>query len=338
MSIHDEARAASEAVYDHAIDSLTEELLVSRGETDDLRGELAAAESELSAATTALESLHSKVGVLTGLLSAANSTVETLKITVERLNARITELEAGEEPEVPKGWTPIYDSVFTADEGWEKRQETQSNDNSYNTPKNVVFGNKDGLYLLGKRETLGGRPYTSADILGRHIRVPNYFRAEVTATMPTDYGMWPCALWFRPLTGGDSGEIDVMETWPFDWNGTPRLYSTVWENYTTKRKENARLDYSKLPNPDPAAPHTYVVEKVKDRITFSVDGVIVYSWEKATMNATMKSWYDSVYEIPGREWYPRITLQIGGPNAKEPKPEWRESKMVIHRLRIFKEA
>lgn len=307
MTIHEDAIAAFQSVYDKRISDL--ELVISQ--------------------------LDSELGVAGDEIEALISERTELLAEIERLESRIAELE---EDAVPAGWALLHDVRFDKNDGWELRQETQSNDNSYNTPKNAVFGTPEGLHLLGKRETLGGRPYTSADILGKHLRTPNYFRAEVTGTAPTEYGMWPCLLWFRPLTHGDSGEIDVMETWPFDWNGVPRLYSTLWENYTTRRKENARLDYSKLPNPDPAAPHTYAVEKVKDRITFSVDGVTVYSWEKPTMNEKLKSWYDSVYEIPGREWYPRITLQIGGPNAKEPKPEWRESKITVQRLRIFKEA
>jgi len=293
-----------------------------------------------SAVSDATAPLLARVTELLGEVEALDRAVDAGGVRVVELEAECALLVARiavlEKPADPAGWVTLYDSTFEKDDGWEKRQETQSNDNSYNTPANVTFG--DGMTIIGRRETVGGRPYTTGDVLGRHIRVPNYFRAEVTATVPVDYGMWPCALWFRPLTHGDSGEIDVMETWPFDWNGTPRLYSTVWENYTTKRKENARLDYSKLPNPDPAAPHTYVVEKKAGSITFSVDGVTVYSWSKPTMNTRIASWYDSVYEIPGREWYPRITLQIGGPNAKEPTPEWQESRMVIHRLRIFKEA
>lgn len=307
MSIHDDARAAFESVYDAEIARYRNLLAIADTELVQLRTDKATYVAE----------------------------VERLSQEIVSLEERIAELESNQ---TPKGWTLLHDVRFDKNDGWELRQETQSNDNSYNSARNAVFGNPDGLHLIGRRETEGKRPYTSADILGKHLRTPNYFRAEVTGTAPTEYGMWPCLLWFRPLTHGDSGEIDVMETWPFDWNGTPRLYSTVWENYTTKRKENARLDYSKLPNPDPSAVHTYVVEKVRDRISFFVDGVTVYSWEKSKMNPTMRSWYDSVYEILEREWYPRITLQIGGPNAKEPKPEWRESKITVQRLRIFKEA
>ena len=199
------------------------------------------------------------------------------------------------------------------------------------------------MTILGKREDRGGRPYTSGDVLGQHITVPNYFRAEVTATLPTEPGMWPAPLWFRPLNGAD-GEIDVCETWPYDWGSDPKAYVTIWENYDTKRKENAGLSYSALPNSDPAAPHTYTVEKTYRRIRFEIDGVLVYEWNQSNFNPTLASWYDSIYEVPGRTWYPRVTLQIGAGNAgtsnnnAEPDASWQESELVIHSLKIYEQA
>lgn len=333
MTIHDDARAAFESVYDTELARYQNLLSIADTELVQLRTDKATFVAEVERLLKRIEGLEAEISRIN---AQSNATIETLRAEIVQLKARVAELEAEQEDPVPEGWAVLYDSTFEKNDGWSLRSETQSNDNSYNTPNNVLFGK--GMTVVGRRESVGGRPYTSGDALGRHIRTPNYFRAEVTATLPVEYGQWPCPLWFRPLTHGDSGEIDVCETWPFDWNGVPRMYTTVWENYTTKRKENARLDYSKLPNPDPAEPHTYAVEKVKGRITFSVDGVTVYSWEKGRMNPTMASWYDSVYEIAGREWYPRITLQIGGSNAKEPRADWKQSEMVIHRLRIFKEA
>lgn len=312
MTIHEDARRASEAVYDTAISE-----------------QVARAEKAEDALAITIEQNHA----LTLELRDEQTTNSLLNSTIVDLRERIAELES-QIDNVPPGWVTLYDSTFGVDDGWTKNQETQSNDNSYNTPANVSFGSR-GMVLLSKRQNMGGRPYTTADVLGRHIAVPNYFRAEVTATLPTDYGQWPCPLWFRPLNGND-GEIDVVETWPHDWNGVPRLYVTLHDKYSNNRKEGARLDYSKLPNPDPAVPHTYVVEKVKDRITFSVDGVTVYSWEKATINPKFKLWFDTIFENPDRTWYPRMTTQMGEPNARDPKPEWNQSEMIIHRLRIFK--
>lgn len=281
--------------------------------------------------------LHDRITVL-------QSEVQTLTVENGILKARIVELE---KPADPEGWVSIYDTTFEKNDGWTARQETQANDNSYNTPKNVTYG--QGMTILGKRETLGGKPFTTGDVLGRHVRTPNYFRADVTGTSPTVYGMWPCLLWFRPLTHGDAGEIDAMETWTYDWERTgAMLWATIHNDYGTvdakARKANAGLPYAALANSDPAAVHTHTVIKTKGRIEILVDGKRVWCWEKgATHSAANRIsptpvWYEAVYEIPDREWYPRFTLQIGGPNSKDPKPEWQESRMVIHRLRIFKEA
>lgn len=241
---------------------------------------------------------------------------------------------------LPAGWRLLYDSDFSSNDGWQARQETQSNDNSYNHPDNVEYESR-GMVIHGRRENRGGRSYTSGDVTGQHIAVPNYFRAEVTATLPTESGMWPCPLWFRPLSHGDDGEIDVCETWPYDWGSNPRMYSTIWENYDTKRKENAGLSYSSLSNSDPAASHTYTVEKTHRRMRFECDGVLIYEWNDSNFNPTLRSWYDSIYEIPGRTWYPRMTLQIGAGNQgtagnnAEPDPDWQHSEVVIHKLKIY---
>lgn len=325
MSIHDEARSAAEAVYDRHTANLEARIV------------------ELEALTVALEaravSAESAGAELEAQLRAASEQIAALRAEIVRLQQQIADLTT---EEAPDGWKILHSTRFEKDDGWEKRQETQANDNSYNTPVNVKFG--DALTLFARREAAGGKPYTSADILGRHLRTPNYFRADVVATLPTESGMWPCPLWFRPLTHGDSGEIDVCETWPFDWGTRPRAYATIWENYTTKRKQNAGLDYSALPTPNPAGPHTYSVVKTPGRIEFLIDDVRVYCWERgATYSASKRisplpEWYDAVYEIPGREWYPRITMQLGGANAREPLADWQESRLVVHSLRILTPA
>lgn len=317
MSVWDEVGA----FVDEKFGELLERAVSAESQLEAAKDELAAALVDVTGASKRIDELEAEVAKITADLMVAR--------------ARIAELETHADP---AGWVTLYDSTFEKNDGWKLNQETQSNDNSYNTPKNVTFG--QGMTIIGKRETLGGKPYTSGDVLGQHIRVPNYFRAEVVATTPVDFGMWPCALWFRPLNSIE-GEIDVMETWPFDWTAAKpaRLVSTLHSEYgTTHQQANASLAYSKLPNPDPTAPHTYTVEKVKGCITFWCDGVLVYSWLKGKLNAKVDAWFDRIFEVPERLWYPRITLQIGGPNAKEPKPEWRESRMVIHRLRIYKEA
>jgi hypothetical protein len=321
MTIHDEARSAAEAIYDQAIADVEERAVALEAQVTESKAR--ATESE-------------------AVVAELNAQLRDAAAEIARLRKAIADLEA---QAVPAGWKVLYASRFEKDDGWTEAQETQSNDNSFNAPANVKYG--DGMTLFARRETAGGRPYTSADILGRHVRTPNYFRAEVVATLPTEHGTWPCPLWFRPLTHGSDGEIDVCETWPFDWGNRPRAYATIWEKYTPARKSNNGPDgllYSALPNPDPAARHTYVVVKTPGRIEFLIDGVRAYCWEAgATYSAAKRiaplpSWYASIFEISGREWYPRITMQLGGTNAREPLADWQESRMVIHSLRILTPA
>lgn len=235
------------------------------------------------------------------------------------------------------GWLLVHDIGFEVDDGYELRQETQSNDASYNLPRNAIFG-PDGLRLIAKRESAGGRAYTSADVLGKHTPVPNYFRAEVVAKLPTEYGQWPCPLWFRPTNSPD-GEIDVVETWPAFWDGEPVMWSAIHSEYgTTHRQENARLLFSALPNPDPADFHLWSVEKTPGRMRFECDGVLIYEWERSTFNASLAGWWDRIFEVAGRRWYPRYTVQVGGPHAKEPLPDWQESEMVVRSFRAWEPA
>lgn len=259
----------------------------------------------------------------------------------------------------PAGFTAFYSTDFSSndgfspDSGYVSREETQANDNSYNTSANVSFG-ASGLTILGKRESMGGRPYTTGDVTGRHINMPNYFRVDVDATLPTDYGMWPCPLWLRPNNNnnGGNGELDLCETWTYDWgwNAGKTAYtnavshSTMWRDYVTaspNNKTGAPLAYSALPNPDPAARHTYTCIKTVGRLEYLIDGVRVYCWQAgATYNAGLKigpppTWYNSVYEVAGQTWYPRFTLQLGGANTDDPLPGWTQSAVVMHAMRIY---
>ncbi len=245
----------------------------------------------------------------------------------------------------PNGWTAIYSTTFQEDDGlWTARQETQSNDNSYNHPDNIVYS-PQGLRVTGRREIRGGRPYTSGDYTGSNVVVPNYFRAEIVATLPVEPGMWPAPLWFRPLNS-PHGEIDVCETWPFDWpnRGGAEFSVALHRDYSlTPRHVTSFLKYSMLPNPNPSATHTYTVIKTQNRIEFLCDGVRTYCWEGTTSwNGTQRigplpEWYATYFEVPERTWYPRITLQVGGSEAAEPDPAWQESEMIVHSLKIYEQ-
>lgn len=233
---------------------------------------------------------------------------------------------------------------LTSAVGWtvqDRSSGTQSNDASVNLRENTLF-TSGGLRILGTQlaAPISNRAFGSGDVLGKHITVPNYFHAEVDAVLPTVPGSWPCPLWFRPLGGsGDlsAGEIDVVETWPHAWANGAMGWAAIHPEYnsTTAKKANAGLAYAKLPNPDPVALHTYTVEKTPGRIAFWYDDVLVYEWKKGSLNTNVAAWWDRIFEVPDRTWYPRITLQVGGPQTGGyPKAPWSGCEMLVTDIRI----
>ena len=81
-------------------------------------------------------------------------------------------------------------------------------------PDNLFF--QDGkLVIEAKKESLGGKPYTSSKILTRGKKSFKYGRIDIRAQLPKGKGIWP-AFWLLPqndVFGGwpKSGEIDIME-------------------------------------------------------------------------------------------------------------------------------
>lgn len=253
--------------------------------------------------------------------------------------ARVRELEE----DAAKGTRVPVDVTNAA--GWtiqDRSTGTQSNDASVNLRENTLF-TPEGLKIKGTDlpNPINSRSFGSGDVLGRHIAVPNHFRAEVDAILPTAPGSWPCPLWFRPLGGPNlnDGEIDVVETWPHDWGTTPKAWAAIHPEYTSSvgaKKANAGLAYSRLPIPDPTVKHTYTVEKTYRRIAFWVDDIIVYEWNDKTFNDNVRAWWDRIMEIPDRTWYPRVTLQVGGAQTGGyPKRPWAGCEMLVTDIRIW---
>ena len=78
------------------------------------------------------------------------------------------------------------------------------------------------LYIVAKKESYGGKGYTSARIATRNKGDWTYGRFEIRAKIPKGRGTWP-AIWMLPtdnMYGGwpNSGEIDIMEDVGYDLN------------------------------------------------------------------------------------------------------------------------
>ncbi|MGX7689198.1 glycoside hydrolase family 16 protein [Flectobacillus roseus] len=82
---------------------------------------------------------------------------------------------------------------------------------------------KDGkLSIIARKESLGGKDYTSTRLVSRQKGDFLYGRFEIKAKLPKGLGTWP-AIWMLPTDwayGGwpNSGEIDIMEHVGYDPN------------------------------------------------------------------------------------------------------------------------
>ena len=80
---------------------------------------------------------------------------------------------------------------------------------------------ENGLLIIeARKDTVGGKAYTSARIISKHKGDWRYGRIEVRAKLPKGKGTWP-AIWMLPTDwkyGGwpASGEIDIMEHVGYD--------------------------------------------------------------------------------------------------------------------------
>lgn len=226
----------------------------------------------------------------------------------------------------PAGWRADMSEDFNsiAPSRWQVKDKTySSNEESYLLARNTSVSN-GVLRIQGKKEKVGGRNYTSGYIqTNGKYSVPNYFRAEVRAKVPFEQGMWAAPLWFRPTSG--AGEIDLVETYGNERN-KPVLHQTIHTDYGSGHKQTSfSKPYSAVSKSSATDWHTYVIEKVRGRITMWVDGVKTSEFTPANT-----SWYNQYYET-GKRWNMRVNLQIGGQWGGSPNSstDWSGNKSAM---------
>jgi beta-glucanase (GH16 family) len=196
-----------------------------------------------------------------------------------------------------------FDSLSTS--RWTvKNNATSSNEESYLLARNVTTSGGI-LKIQSKKESMGGRKYTSGYVHGRgKYSLPNYFRVEMRAQVPLERGMWAAPMWFRPADGG-AGEIDLVETYGHDMEkfGEYRVHHTVHNAYGSGHQTNQKQQV--FPG-DPRGWHTYVIEKTPGKIEMFVDGQRKGLWQQGD-----PSWFNSIFES-GKRWSMIMNLQIGG--------------------------
>lgn len=225
---------------------------------------------------------------------------------------------------------PFYTLASDSLSNWTRENGQASNTYSYDKSSNVTMAG-GVMSIRGARETApNGAEFTSGDALGRHVTVPNYFTAEVSARLPYGQGIWPCPLWFRPLNGSD-GEIDVME----QFGTVPYQKVTLHNAYGTGHKMvSATKRWDALPNPSQTAEHLWRIVKAPNSVKVWCDSILIA--DLAPEDAPAGFDWATILENPARTWYPRITLQLGNDGAVGlPSASFTTCLLQVTSLRIW---
>ena len=196
---------------------------------------------------------------------------------------------------------------------------------------------KDGsLYLTAKRETFKDQGYTK-EFTSARLNAKfafTYGRVEVRAKVPEGIGTWP-AIWmlskniseagaFWEIKGYGTtswphcGEIDIMEHWGKNPNyvqsavHTTSSYGSEVKNLGGKKIENASTEF-----------HLYALEWSEEKMVFSVDDKVIYTYEPKVKDQTTWPFDTDQYLI--------MNIAI----EKDIDPAFKESAMVVDYVRVF---
>ncbi|MES1216454.1 MAG: glycoside hydrolase family 16 protein [Bacteroidota bacterium] len=135
-------------------------------------------------------------------------------------------------PPTPPSWnfetTPVWADEFTTDGAPDAAKWTfetggngwGNNELEYYTNGTNAIVQNGALNITAKKESFGGRNYTSSRMITKNKGDWKYGRFEIKAKIPKGVGTWP-AIWLLAtdnVYGGwpNSGEIDIMEHVGFD--------------------------------------------------------------------------------------------------------------------------
>ena len=222
---------------------------------------------------------------------------------------------------LPNGW------------GWfngELQHYTDREENSYV---------EDGyLHIVAKDETYTDqgvtKEYTSARLNSKFAFT--YGRVEARAKMPFGVGTWP-AIWmlgknineagaywqtqgFGTTAWPACGEIDILEHW-----GSNQNY--IQSALHTPSSSGATVNHGGIMAADVSNTfHIYAMEWTEDKIDFSVDGFIYYTYQPDPQN--MSTWPFIADQF--------ILLNVAIQNSID--PTFTESDMVLDYIRVYQEG
>ncbi len=202
---------------------------------------------------------------------------------------------------------------------------------------NAVVSNGN-LNVIAKKETFTDqghtKPYTSARLNSKFAF--KYGRVEVRAKLPTGVGTWP-AIWMLGKNINEDGgywdiqglgttswpacgEVDIMEHWGHNQNYVQSAMHTPSSSGNTSNKGGQVVPTAS------SAFHVYALEWTADKMVFSVDGAVHYTYNPAVKDAS--TWpFDA-------EQYLLLNIAI------EPgiDPNFTQGAMEVDYVRIYQQS
>ncbi|WP_033345118.1 discoidin domain-containing protein [Catenuloplanes japonicus] len=214
---------------------------------------------------------------------------------------------------------------WTIDPGTGQNNEVQY----YTNNDNASLDGNGALVLEARRQTAGGRDYTSHRMNTSNKFHVQYGRVEARVKVPKGNGLWP-AFW---MMGADflegrpwpyNGEIDIMEVLG---RNTSEAYSTLhapaYNGAAGYGQKYATVDLSQ-------DFHVWAAEWDSKGIRFFLDGRLVFTADKATVESTRGPW------VFDHQFYLILNLAVGGDfpgpvDATTPFP----SRMYVDYVRVY---
>ncbi|NLR90333.1 family 16 glycosylhydrolase [Flammeovirga agarivorans] len=166
--------------------------------------------------------------------------------------------------------------------GWGNNEDQYYTDNLSNAQ---VTGGR--LLITARKESFGGKSYTSARLISKNKGDWLYGKVVVRAKLPKGQGTWP-AIWMLPTDweyGGwpSSGEIDIMEHVGYEENVVHGTVHTEAYNHSSNTQKGQKVTISDATT----AFHDYTLEWTEDNITVGYDDQTYFTFPK---RGTYKEW------------------------------------------------
>ena len=159
------------------------------------------------------------------------------------------------------------------------------------------------LVIEAKKESVGGRNYTSARLLTKNKAAWTYGRFEIRAKIPRGKGIWP-AIWTLsandPLKWPDDGELDIMESVGF----TPNLIYGTAHNKSYNGANGLQKGSSITIPTSQDSFHVYKMEWSQKLVEWWVDDTKYFAYADPGMGFTAWPYYKDFFMI--------LNVAVGG--------------------------